>query len=146
MNIVDEIEKAYLRKGLPSFKSGDSVRIFAKIKEGDKERIQAFEGVVLRRNGSGPKETITVRKVSYGVGVERIFPLHSPVIDRIEVVQRGKVRRAKLYYLRDRKGRAANVVSEENYGSRETEEELDDEIEESSKASTTPAQQAAASH
>src|SRR3989338_2513278 len=113
MNIVDEIEKAYLRKGLPSFKSGDSVRIFAKIKEGDKERIQAFEGVVLRRNGSGPKETITVRKVSYGVGVERIFPLHSPVIDRIEIIQKGKVRRSRLYYLRKLSGRKARIEGQE---------------------------------
>lgn len=116
MNIVDKIESAYLRKGLPDIRTGDLVRVFAKIKEGDKERIQAFDGTVIRCNGGGNRTTITVRKVSYGVGVERIFPLHSPVIDRIEVVSRGKVRRSRLYYLRKLQGRAAKIVADEGYG------------------------------
>lgn len=113
MNIVDKIEAAYLRKGLPPFRSGDTIRIFAKIKEGSKERLQAFEGVVLRRKGSGTRESVTVRKVSYGVGVERIFPVHSPVIDRIEVIQKGKVKQSRIYYLRNLKGKKARIEAAE---------------------------------
>lgn len=109
MNLVERIEKAYLKKEVPIFRPGDTVRVFAKIKEGEKERLQAFEGVVLRSRGGGLRSTLTVRKMSYGVGVERIFPLHSPVIDRIEVVQRGKANRARLYYLRKLTGRKARV-------------------------------------
>lgn len=113
MKLVDRIEEAYLRKGLPSFRTGDTVRIFAKILEGEKERVQAFEGIVLRKRGAGSAASITVRKISYGVGVERIFPLHSPVIDRIEVVQKGKVRQSRLYYLRKLAGKKARIEAEE---------------------------------
>ncbi len=104
-----EIEKAALRSGLPAFAPGDSVRVHVKVREGEKERIQIFAGVIIARRGGGSRETFTVRKISSGIGVERIFPLHSPVIDRIEVERRGAVRRAKLYYLRERKGKAARI-------------------------------------
>ncbi len=104
-----EIEKTALRSGLPAFAPGDSVRVHVKVREGEKERIQIFAGVVIARRGGGSRETFTVRKMSSGIGVERIFPLHSPVIDRIEVERRGAVRRAKLYYLRERKGKAARI-------------------------------------
>lgn len=113
MNLVEKIEQAYLKKKLPDFGPGDTVRIFAKIKEGEKERLQAFEGVVLRKRGAGSSSSVTVRKISYGVGVERIFPLHSPVIDRIEIVQKGKVRRARLYYLRNLTGKKARIETRE---------------------------------
>ena len=106
---ISAIEQAQLRKDIPEFRVGDSVRVHYKIVEGDKERVQVFQGVVIARQGGGLQETFTVRKVSYGVGVERMFPVHSPIIDRIEVVTRGDVRRAKLYYLRDRVGKAAKV-------------------------------------
>ncbi|MBI4223618.1 MAG: 50S ribosomal protein L19 [Deltaproteobacteria bacterium] len=109
MNLTEKIEQAYLNKKLPDFRPGDTIRVFAKVKEGEKERLQAFEGVVLRKRGEGISASMTVRKVSYGVGVERIFPLHSPVIDHIEVVQRGKARRARLYYLRGLKGKKARL-------------------------------------
>jgi large subunit ribosomal protein L19 len=109
MNVIDELEKTQMRMDIPSFKSGDTVRVHSRITEGDKERIQVYEGVVIARKGGGSKETFTVRKVSYGVGVERIFPLHSPQIDKIEVARLGKVRRAKLYYLRKLKGKAARI-------------------------------------
>lgn len=112
MNPIDRIEAEQLRKDVPVFKPGDTVRVHVRIVEGDKERIQAFEGTVLRRSGGGNRETFTVRKTSYGVGVERTFPVHSPRVDRIEVVTRGSVRRAKLYYLRERAGRAARVTEE----------------------------------
>ncbi len=104
-----EIEKAALRSGLPAFAPGDSVRVHVKVREGEKERIQIFAGVIIARRGGGSRETFTVRKISSGIGVERIFPLHSPVIDKIEVERRGAVRRAKLYYLRERKGKAARI-------------------------------------
>lgn len=113
MNIVERIEQAYLKKGLPDFRPGDTIRVFAKIKEGEKERVQAFEGVVLRIRRGGTRSTMTVRKVSYGVGVERIFPMNSPVIDRVEVVQKGKVRRARLYYLRKLSGKKARIATAE---------------------------------
>ena len=112
MNPIDRIEAEQLRKGVPVFKPGDTVRVHVRVVEGDKERIQVFEGTVLGRSGGGNRETFTVRKTSYGVGVERMFPLHSPRIDRIEVVARGAVRRAKLYYLRERSGRAARVTEQ----------------------------------
>ena len=102
---IDKHKKAEL----PEFRPGDTVRVHVKIKEGDKERLQAYEGTVIARNNTGLGQTVTVRKISFGQGVERIFPLHAPVIDRIEVVRTGKVRRAKLYYLRDLKGRAARL-------------------------------------
>ena len=109
MNVIDELEKSQMRMDIPAFRSGDTVRVHSRITEGDKERIQVYEGVVIARKGGGVKETFTVRKVSYGVGVERILPLHSPHIDKIEVVRLGKVRRAKLYYLRDLRGKAARI-------------------------------------
>jgi len=108
-NIIDTIEAGQLKKDIPDFKVGDTIRVHAKIIEGDKERIQVFEGAVISRANGGNRATFTVRKISYGVGVERIFPLHSPRIDRIEVVTRGKVRRAKLYYLRELSGKAARI-------------------------------------
>jgi large subunit ribosomal protein L19 len=112
MNPIDRIEAEQIRKDVPPFKPGDTVRVHVRVVEGDKERIQVFEGTVLRRRGGANRETFTVRKTSYGVGVERTFPVHSPRVDRIEVVGRGDVRRAKLYYLRDRAGRAARVTEE----------------------------------
>ena len=108
-NLIDTIEASQLKTHIPDFKVGDTIRVHAKIIEGDKERIQVFEGVVLSRANSGNRATFTVRKISYGVGVERIFPLHSPRVDRIEVVSRGRVRRAKLYYLRELSGKAARI-------------------------------------
>lgn len=110
MNVIDELEKSQMRMDVPRFKPGDTVKVYSRITEGDKERIQVFEGVVIGRSGGGVKETFTVRKVSYGVGVERIFPLHSPQVEKIEVVRLGKVRRAKLYYLRKLRGKAARIT------------------------------------
>jgi len=108
--IIETLEAVQLRKQqMPDFRAGDTVRVWVLIKEGDKERTQAFEGVVIRRHHHGPRESFTVRKVSYGVGVERIFPLHSPRIDRLEVISRGDVRRARLFYLRDLSGKAARI-------------------------------------
>lgn len=104
-----EIESTYLKEGIPSFRPGDTVKVQVRVKEGDKERLQAFEGVVIARKGGGTREMFTVRKISGGVGVERIFPLHSPNVDRIEVLRRGRVRRAKLYYLRELRGKAARI-------------------------------------
>ena len=109
MNIIDKIEREGMRKDVPDFDPGDTVRVHVKIVEGDKERIQVFEGTVIGRQGGGLRERFRVRKLSYGVGVERIFPVHSPRVDKIEVTRKGRVRRAKLYYLRDRKGKAAQV-------------------------------------
>ncbi|MER3396364.1 MAG: 50S ribosomal protein L19 [Acidimicrobiia bacterium] len=109
MQKLDFIEKPYLREDIPQFGPGDTVKVSVRIREGNRERLQAFQGVVISRRGSGTKETFTVRKVSFGVGVEKIFPLHSPSIASIEVVTRGDVRRAKLYYLRSRVGKAAKV-------------------------------------
>ncbi|HSH44507.1 MAG TPA: 50S ribosomal protein L19 [Longimicrobiales bacterium] len=109
MDIVQEIEQEQLRDGLPSFDPGDTVRVNVRVREGEKERTQAFEGVCIAKKGGGAKETFTVRKVSSGIGVERVFPLHSPMLESIKVVRRGRVRRAKLYYLRARKGKAARI-------------------------------------
>ena len=109
VNVLDEISAEQIRSDLPVLASGDTVRVSAKVVEGNRERIQVFQGTVLRRQGSGVRETFTVRKVSFGVGVERTFPVHSPIIQKIEVVTRGDVRRAKLYYLRDRVGKAAKI-------------------------------------
>lgn len=109
MNRLDSIENTQLRDNIPAFQSGDNVRIHVRIKEGAKERIQIFEGIVIAKKHGGSRETITVRKISFGVGVERIFPLHGTVIDHIDVTRRGKVRRAKLYYLRDLRGKAARI-------------------------------------
>jgi large subunit ribosomal protein L19 len=107
--IIDQIEKNQLRTNIPEFEPGDTVRVHVRIKEGDKERLQAYEGVVIARKHGGIRETITVRKTSFSIGVERIFPLHATIIDRIEVVKRGRVRRAKLYYLRNLRGKAARI-------------------------------------
>jgi large subunit ribosomal protein L19 len=107
--VIRELEKEQMKQDIPAFRPGDTVRVHVKVIEGQRERIQLFEGVVIRRRGTGVSETFTVRKVSYGVGVERTFPLHTPKIEKIEVVRRGKVRRAKLYYLRDRVGKAARI-------------------------------------
>ena len=109
MNIIDQIEKEQLRNDLTSFNIGDTVRVMVKVKEGEKERIQAYEGVVIAKKGSSIRETFTVRRVSFGIGVERTFPLHSPRIDKIIVVRKGKVRRAKIYYVRNLSGKAAKV-------------------------------------
>lgn len=109
MNVIDAIEAEQLRSDIPAFRPGDTVRVHVKVVEGEKERIQVFEGAVLRRSNGGIRETFTVRKVSYGVGVERTFPIHSPRIDKVEVGVRGKVRRAKLYYLRELSGKAARI-------------------------------------
>ncbi|MBN1614964.1 MAG: 50S ribosomal protein L19 [Deltaproteobacteria bacterium] len=109
MNVIETIEKEQMRGDIPDFKTGDTVKVFVRIIEGQKQRIQAFEGVVIRKKRGDCRSTFTVRKVSYGVGVERTFPLHSPVIDRIEVMARGKVRRSRLYYLRGLRGKKARI-------------------------------------
>jgi large subunit ribosomal protein L19 len=109
MQITDVVERAQLRDDLPDFRPGDTVKVHVRVVEGSRERIQVFQGFVLRRQGGGLRETVTVRKLSFGVGVERTFPVHSPIIQRIELVSRGDVRRAKLYYLRDRIGKAAKI-------------------------------------
>ena len=109
MRALEQLEKEQVRTDLPDFRPGDTVRVHVKIKEAEKERIQVFEGTVIRKRQGANRASFTVRKVSYGIGVERIFPTHSPAIDRIELVQRGKVRRAKLYYLRQLKGKAARI-------------------------------------
>jgi large subunit ribosomal protein L19 len=109
MDALTMLEKEQMRADLPDFKTGDQVRVHVKIKEGEKERIQVFEGVVIRKRKGNTGATFTVRKVSYGIGVERIFPLHTPTIDRVEIITRGKVRRSRLYYLRERRGKAARI-------------------------------------
>ena len=109
MNVLEMIEKEQMRGDIPAFKSGDTVKVYVRITEGQKQRIQAFEGVVIRKRQGNSRANFTVRKVSYGVGVERTFPLHSPVIDQIEVISRGKVRRSRLYYLRNLRGKKARI-------------------------------------
>ena len=109
MHTLDSLDAASLRSDIPAFRPGDRVKVHVKVVEGNRTRVQVFDGVVIRRQGGGVRETFTVRKVSYGVGVERTFPVHTPVIDKIEVVTRGDVRRAKLYYLRDLRGKAAKI-------------------------------------
>jgi large subunit ribosomal protein L19 len=109
MNTTDLVEQSYLRKGLPQFRPGDTVKVHVRVVEGNRERVQVFQGVVIRRSGGGLRETFTVRKISFGVGVERTFPLHSPSIAKLEVAQHGHVRRAKLYYLRDLRGKKARI-------------------------------------
>ncbi|RMH21517.1 MAG: 50S ribosomal protein L19 [Acidobacteria bacterium] len=109
MSQLESVERQYLRDDVPEFRPGDTVRVHVRVVEGNKERIQVFQGVVIARRGGGTRETFTVRKISSSIGVERVFPLHSPVIERIEVVRRGKVRRAKLYYLRGLRGKAARI-------------------------------------
>jgi large subunit ribosomal protein L19 len=109
MNVIKQLEREQMRMDLPAFAAGDTVRVHVKIREGDKERIQVFQGVVISKRKGGVNATFTVRKVSYGVGVERIFPYHSPIIDKIELVTHGRVRRAKIYYLRKLRGKAARI-------------------------------------
>lgn len=109
MNLIDHVEKEYLKENITPFSPGDTVRVHFKVVEGNRERIQIFEGVVIQRKGSGLKENFTVRRISYGVGVERSFPLHSPKIEKVEVVRKGLVRRSKLYYLRKLRGKAARI-------------------------------------
>ena len=109
MDIIETLEKEQMRLDVPDFKAGDTIRVHARIKEGEKERIQVFQGVVIRKRKGNTGATFTVRKVSYGIGVERIFPMHSPSVDKIEVVSRGRVRRGRLYYLRQLRGKAARI-------------------------------------
>jgi large subunit ribosomal protein L19 len=109
MNLLQEIAREQLRKDIPAFRPGDTLKVYVKVIEGTRERIQLFEGVCIKRRGGGISETFTVRKISYGVGVERTFPVHTPKIEKIDVARRGKVRRAKLYYLRGLRGKAARI-------------------------------------
>jgi len=109
MNLLDAVDAASLRKDIPQFRAGDELKIHVRVIEGSKSRIQVFQGIVMRRQGDGVRETFTIRKISYGVGVERTFPVHTPVIEKIELVKKGDVRRAKLYYLRDLRGKAAKI-------------------------------------
>lgn len=151
MSVIQEIEQSYMRQGLPEFRAGDTVAVHYKIKEGDRERIQVFEGVVIAMKGGGSRETFIVRKVSYGVGVERIFALHSPLIDKIEVKRLGKVRRAKLYYLRGLSKKASRIKerSRQDYinaelKAKEAEAKLAAEKEAEEKAAAEAAEAAAA--
>lgn len=114
MNIIDIIEKENLKDDAPKFNVGDTVKVWVKIKEGDKQRLQAFEGVVIARKNGSVRESFTVRKISYGVGVERTFPLHSPLVDHVDVVRKGSPRRAKLYYVRNLTGKASKIKSADN--------------------------------
>ncbi len=116
MNTLDSVDAASLRSDLPDFRPGDTVKVHVKVVEGNRSRIQVFQGVVIRRHGGGLRETFTVRKVSFGTGVERTFPLHTPIIDKIEVVTRGDVRRAKLYYLRELRGKKAKIREKRENG------------------------------
>lgn len=109
MGIIEDVENGYLRDDIPDFSPGDNLKVNVRVVEGGRERIQVFEGVVIARSGAGVRETFTVRKVAFGVGVERIFPVHAPIVSSIEVTRRGAVRRAKLYYLRDRVGKATRI-------------------------------------
>jgi large subunit ribosomal protein L19 len=109
MDVIKQLEREQMRLDMPAFSPGDTVRVHVKIKEGDKERIQVFQGVVISKRKGGVSAAFTVRKVSYGVGVERIFPMHSPILDKVEIVTRGRVRRAKIYYLRKLRGKAARI-------------------------------------
>lgn len=109
MNELDTLEGASLRSDIPDFRAGDTVKVHVRVVEGGRERVQVFEGVVIARNGSGLRASFTVRKVSFGVGVERVFPVHAPIISKIEVLRRGDVRRSKLYYLRERSGKSARI-------------------------------------
>lgn len=133
-DILLDVEKPFLRKDVPSFAPGDSVRVHVKVREGEKERIQVFAGVVIARRGGGARETFAVRKISSGIGVERIFPLHSPVIDKIEVDRKGAVRRAKLYYLRERRGKRARIRERREPVSARSDSEQADQGDESEQA------------
>lgn len=115
MNVIEEIERENLKKDVPAFNVGDTVKVYVKVVEAGKERLQAYEGIVIAKRNGSIRESFTVRRISYGIGVERTFPLHSPRIDRVEVVRHGKVRRAKLYYLRERTGKSARVREDRSY-------------------------------
>ena len=115
MDLIRSIEQEQLKAEIPSFNVGDTIKVHYRIKEGNKERIQVFEGIVIKRQGGSNRETYTVRKIAYGVGVERTFPLHSPRVEKIELIRKGKVRRSKLFYLRERTGKAAKVKEKTNY-------------------------------
>lgn len=115
MNTIERLEQLHIREDIPQFKAGDTLRVHVRIKEGEKERVQIFEGICIARHNDGLRSSFTVRKISYGVGVERVFPLHSPRLEKIELVQRGRVRRSKLYYLRARRGKAARVRAIRDY-------------------------------
>ena len=133
MNVIDKIQKDQMDKiiaqrSIPDFSAGDTIKVDVKIVEGDKERIQAFEGLCIARSGGGLNESFTVRKISYGEGVERIFPIFSPKIARITVLKKGKVRRAKLYYLRDRRGKSARIVEKIQISKKETKTQVDQPI------------------
>jgi large subunit ribosomal protein L19 len=141
MNVIETIERRQLRKGLPRFKAGDTVRVHFRVIEGSRSRVQVFEGIAIKRQGAGVRETFTVRKQSFGVGVERTFPLHSPKIERIEVVQIGDVNRAKLYYLREKVGRKARVRAKQ-YGGKLSSADADTALEEASEEA--PEEEAAA--
>jgi len=112
---IPEIEKGYMKENIPAFRTGDTVRVHTKVKEGNRERIQIFEGIVIHRKNSGLKETFTVRKVSFGIGVERIFPLHSPLVEKIEVIRSGKVKKSRIFYMRDRSGKKSRLKEREDY-------------------------------
>ena len=116
MNVLDAVDAASLRSDVPTFRSGDEIKIHVRVIEGSKSRIQVFQGLIIRRQGSGVRETFTIRKLSYGVGVERTFPVHTPVIEKYEMVRRGDVRRAKLYYLRDLRGKASKIKERRGVG------------------------------
>lgn len=118
MNLLETVDQEQMKNDIPAFRPGDTIKVHAKVRERGKERIQVFEGVVIRQRRASKRSTITVRKISFGVGVERIFPLHSPNIDKIEVVRYGKVRRAKLYYLRKRRGKAARIKERRVFGTK----------------------------
>jgi large subunit ribosomal protein L19 len=144
MNAIETIEQRQLRKGRPRFKAGDSVRVHFRVIEGTRSRLQVFEGIVIKRQGAGARETFTVRKQSFGVGVERTFPLHSPKVERIEVVQIGDVSRAKLYYLREKVGRKARVRAKQHGGklfSADVDEPLEEASEEAPEAEAEVAEE-----
>jgi large subunit ribosomal protein L19 len=143
MNAIETIEQRQLRKGRPRFKAGDTVRVHFRVIEGQRSRLQVFEGIVIKRQGAGVRETFTVRKQSFGVGVERTFPLHSPKVEKIEVVQIGDVSRAKLYYLREKVGRKARVRAKQ-YGGKVVSDDVDDTAEEASEEAPEAEVEAAA--
>ena len=115
MNVIEQLEKEHMRTDIPQFRPGDTVKVHVKIREGEKARIQVFQGIVISKKKGGIRSSFTVRKISYGIGVERIFPLHSPSIDKVQVIERGRVRRSRLYYLRQLKGKAARVKTQRIY-------------------------------
>ena len=144
MNVLDAVDAASIRKDIPNFRSGDEVKVHVRVVEGNKSRIQVFQGIVIARQGSGVRETFTVRKLSYGVGVERIFPIHAPVIEKVELVRKGEVRRAKLYYLRDLRGKAAKIRERRAAGDLETIYSADSEVAEVITPSATQVEEVAA--